>query len=121
MLAQSAPRFRGAVQCRAVHADTEPKFADRCLTTRLPRPKTGGIYNGWRLGAGEAGLTTGQLGPIGRWKRSGRAWPRIKRRLRRAAPGLGLNLPDPIVVRERIRKRAGPHGGLALNRDREAP
>ena len=44
-----------------------------------------------------------------------------KRRLRRAAPSLRLNLPDAIAVRERVRKGTGPNDGLALDRDSESP
>ncbi len=44
-----------------------------------------------------------------------------KSRLRRAAPSLRLNLPDAIVIGERVRKGTCANDGLALDRDSESP
>jgi len=41
--------------------------------------------------------------------------------LRRAAPGLPLDLLGAIVLREGVRKSTGPNNRLALDRHRESP
>src|SRR5687768_2029067 len=46
---------------------------------------------------------------------------RITCRLRRAAPGLRLNLPDTIAFPERVCKGTGPYDRLALDRNGESP